>query len=337
MHRGRESADPHGLTAPEASPDDLASLAFLCCPYPDHGDLRRVDRAAIACESCGRQFPLVAGRPILLDETRSIFGAADIAKSVGKGVPDATGWCYRIRRALPAATSRDASQELLASHRHLLSEEPVVVVVGCGLVDDRYERLFPAGRIFLTDVTLRGDAMLACDGGCLPFRDSSVDCVVVDQVLEHAVDPIGIVAEIRRCLRVGGIVYSGVPFCAPVHGFPYDFQRYTPLGHRLLFGGFEELEFRITQGAVSTLSLTLLAFLAGLWDNLGWRRLASAGVRLLLGPLRRIEHRRSGSAWATIPGASAFLGRKCASEESRRALIASWSARGGAAAVPRRA
>ena len=56
----------------------------------------------------------------------------------------------------------------------------------------------------------------------------------------HLVDVNAVLAETERCLRMGGLVYSGVPFYYPNHGFPYDFRRFSPLAsfcretHKLL-------------------------------------------------------------------------------------------------------
>jgi SAM-dependent methyltransferase len=45
----------------------------------------------------------------------------------------------------------------------------------------------------------------------ISFPDCSFDCVYLDSVLEHVLDPVAIVNEIWRILRPGGILYVGVP------------------------------------------------------------------------------------------------------------------------------
>ena len=45
----------------------------------------------------------------------------------------------------------------------------------------------------------------------LPFADRSFDGVVVKDVLEHVADPVGVVAEVRRVLRPGGLVFASSP------------------------------------------------------------------------------------------------------------------------------
>jgi hypothetical protein len=55
---------------------DPQLLEILACPSPDHAPLRPgtgsdPDAAALTCTSCGREFPVVDGVPVLLlDEAR---------------------------------------------------------------------------------------------------------------------------------------------------------------------------------------------------------------------------------------------------------------------------
>ena len=45
----------------------------------------------------------------------------------------------------------------------------------------------------------------------LPFRDTSFDSVLLDNVLEHIAEPTPLLAEIHRVLRPQGVVVIGVP------------------------------------------------------------------------------------------------------------------------------
>jgi SAM-dependent methyltransferase len=307
------------------SSDRLVEIAFLCCPYLDHGDLKRISDDDLECQSCGRHFMIVNGSPVLFDENRSIFAPEEVAASADvRQFPSDSGWRYQIRRLIPAAASRDDGLSLLEKHKSLLPDDANILIIGCGYDANQYAKLFPNAHIFATDVTLQGDALVACDGACLPFRDQTFDCVVVDQVLEHAVNPVAIVSEIHRCLKLGGIVYSGVPFHTPVHGFPFDFQRYTPLGHRMLFRRFQGLEVHVTQGPLSALSKTVIGFFSSVSGNVWWRRLSSAGVRLLVSPMLWLDSRYAWARELSIPAATAFLGRKQQNEESPRTIISNW-------------
>lgn len=53
------------------------------------------------------------------------------------------------------------------------------------------------------------------DANELPFPDAIFDAVVCSEVLEHVVEPIGIVSEIYRVLKLGGTVAITVPRTYP--------------------------------------------------------------------------------------------------------------------------
>jgi SAM-dependent methyltransferase len=53
-------------------------------------------------------------------------------------------------------------------------------------------------------------ATLAADGAALPLRSGSIDVALSDNVIDHARDPGGIVGELVRVLRPGGVLYLTV-------------------------------------------------------------------------------------------------------------------------------
>jgi SAM-dependent methyltransferase len=68
----------------------------------------------------------------------------------------------------------------------------------------------------------------------LPFDDTSFDCILCTEVLEHCADPLAVLREVHRVLRPGGAVFLTTPFYVGIHEAPYDFYRYTPYGLRHL-------------------------------------------------------------------------------------------------------
>ena len=53
--------------------------------------------------------------------------------------------------------------------------------------------------------------LLMGDGAGLPFPDDVFDLVILSDVIEHAKDPEGVVQEVSRVLRPGGMLYASMP------------------------------------------------------------------------------------------------------------------------------
>ncbi len=66
----------------------------------------------------------------------------------------------------------------------------------------------------------------------LPIKKSSIDAVLVLDVIEHVKDPESCIQEITRVLSEGGKLILNVPFMYPIHDAPHDFQRWTICGLR---------------------------------------------------------------------------------------------------------
>ena len=90
---------------------------------------------------------------------------------------------------------------------------------------------------------------------------NTFDCVIVQAVLEHVLEPHQCIAEIYRVLKPAGIVYGETPFMQQVHMQEYDFTRFTHLGHRWLFKNFEEIESGICCGPGMSFAWAYRAFL----------------------------------------------------------------------------
>ena len=68
----------------------------------------------------------------------------------------------------------------------------------------------------------------------LPYKSSSFDCVISDQVIEHLEDPWKAVKESHRVLKKGGIAIHATCLLMPIHPCPKDFWRFTPDALKLL-------------------------------------------------------------------------------------------------------
>lgn len=131
--------------------------------------------------------------------------------------------------------------EAVAAFAHAMSPGARVVDVGCGL--QPYRPYFSGMQCIGIDVRASGrtehqkTADVYFDGTRIPIETASIDGVLCTQVLEHAVDPDALVAEIFRVLRPGGRLCITVPFMWGLHELPYDFRRFTPFGLERLVSG----------------------------------------------------------------------------------------------------
>lgn len=84
------------------------------------------------------------------------------------------------------------------------------------------------------------------DGTVMPLQDSAVDNVICIEVLEHTKDPMLLLREARRVLRMGGLLLLTVPWSARLHHLPFDFHRFTRerLRDMLAEAGFSKIEIR---------------------------------------------------------------------------------------------
>ncbi len=77
---------------------------------------------------------------------------------------------------------------------------------------------------------------------CKETTDTAFDLIVLEQVLEHVLQPRHALSNIAASLNPGGHVLVTTPFMVRFHGFPLDCSRWTEIGMRqlLIDAGFED-------------------------------------------------------------------------------------------------
>jgi SAM-dependent methyltransferase/uncharacterized protein YbaR (Trm112 family) len=315
---------------------------ILCCPACK-GDLMPEIGGVLQCDDvrCGKSFPVVAGRPVLIDEERSIFRHCDYRSEPGapregsesgsrKSADGAGGktrlWLSRI----PSPSVNLSAVRCFATMKRRLLERnatPVVLLVGGGIRGKGMSELTgePAIRLINVDPSPNSTASVFCDAHDLPFRDGCVDAVVAQAVLEHVADPWRCAEEIHRVLKPNGIVYAETPFMQQVHLQGFDFTRFSHMGHRRLFRRFAEIESGAVAGPGTALSWAWRYFLAS-WT--GSPRLAKALAlfgRITAFVFELTDH-IAGQRPGAVDGASCifFLGTRSEAVSSDGALIAAY-------------
>lgn len=306
------------------------SVEALRCPAD--GSELRAEGGELLCAAEGHRYPVVEGVPVLIDDRSSLFSVGEVASSAT--VPLRRGHLERLAyRIRPMPADNPYASVRVARFRDLLLERaagavPRVLVVGGGALGAGMDALAgdPRLEIVDTDVYLGERVAVACDAHQLPFADGSFDGVVVQAVLEHVLSPATVVAEIHRVLRAGGIVYAETPFMQAVHEGAFDFTRFTDLGHRRLFGRFEEIDRGVAVGPGSSLLWALRYFARSLPSKGGVMvRLLDFAVSCCFFWLIYLDRRLVGHPGAYDAASGVwFMGRRTEETIDDRRLIAQY-------------
>ncbi|MHA0286122.1 methyltransferase domain-containing protein [Mycobacterium sp. C3-094] len=290
------------------------------------------------CQSrqCSKEYPIVRGRPVLINDSNSVFQIDDFVAAPRASLDEPLAprrgrlLARKISNAIPSGTrnlrGRDNYKklvQLLVDGRH--GDVPQVLVVGSGpQMGEGMESLVDSDAIELieTDVAFGPSTALICDAHDIPFESESFDAVVAQAVLEHVADPYRCVEEMFRVLKSDGLIYAETPFMQQVHMGAYDFTRFTHLGHRRLFRRFTEIDSGIGCGPGMALAWSFRYFLYSFTTSPALRGILKFAARLVTVGLPYFDPLLSNRP-AAYDSASGFyfLGRKSGTILSDRLLI----------------
>ncbi len=304
--------------------------ALLRCPNCHSSALNfGIDtNSDVACESCGSQYPISFGRPVLLRPDNEVFCIDDYRNA---SVPTLNNKGSSIwQRFIPKPSVNLASQKILSRVRELLEEMPsaTVLVVGGGCQRKWLDERLGAGgsiRLVYSDIDANADVNLFCDGHDLPFVDSAFDAVVTTAVLEHVLYPERVASEIVRVLKSGGLLYSELPFMQQVHEGAYDFTRYTLSGHKRLFNRVSEIDSGMVAGPGTVLVWSIENFAIAFIARSSIRKITKAIIRLAFGWIKYFDLLLKNSP-AAMDGASCtyLFGRKVSGYISDSKIISNY-------------
>jgi SAM-dependent methyltransferase len=100
-------------------------------------------------------------------------------------------------------------------------------------------------------------------GSVLPLADGEADTVLCTETLEHVLDTVSFLNELKRTVAPGGWLILTVPFAARWHFVPQDYWRFTPSGleHLLKAAGFREVRVYARGGALTVAAYKVLGFI----------------------------------------------------------------------------
>jgi Methyltransferase domain len=263
----------------------LTPLPHEICACPQCRGALAFSASAVRCSNTACRyggepgFPIVAGRPALIDFDNSVIDRDGLLAAAGASYMRRRGALKK--RLFRAMFGDDRSAAFAADEFHALCmrrgmAKPRLLVIGGGTVGFGMEALFRRGyfETVAFDIYASPHVQLIADAHAIPFADDSFDAVWVQAVLEHVLQPERVVEEIHRVLRPGGLVYAGTPFMQQVHEGAYDFTRFTQLGHRWLFRRFDCIAEGAEGGPGIALLWAIRIFVEGLTRSTKAGRLA---------------------------------------------------------------
>ena len=192
----------------------------------------------------GRRYPIIDGIPVLINDESSLFSIDDFVTKANTTFDLRQSKLKKVvRRLIPDISVNVKAKENYDKISAMLAPNSKILVVGGSIKGDGMDAIYSndSFEIIGSDVSFGDYTNLICDAHDIPFANEVFDCVIVQAVLEHVVDPARCVSEVHRVLRPSGLVYAETPFMQQVHMKQYDFTRFTHLGHRRLFRHFEEV------------------------------------------------------------------------------------------------
>jgi SAM-dependent methyltransferase len=268
-------------------------LPILRCPASG-AELVPGDREDLETADGTHRYRVIEGIPILVVGERSLFSAEAEPRGTDGG-PDRRRLRLRLeaaaravgRRLVPPISRNVKADEnfarlarLLTDGLHTPSRRRRVLVVGGAVPGAGISQLLdhPQIEAIETDVVLGPRTQLVCDAHDLPFKDGSFDAVVCQGVLGNVADPTRAVSEIHRVLASDGLVYAETNFLQGVCMGPYDFTRFTHVGHRRLFRSFTELDSGVQCGPGMALAWSVVWFAMALAGGSRAGRAAARGI-----------------------------------------------------------
>jgi len=218
------------------------------------------------------KYPIINGYPIVIDFKQSILAPDQYLNNQANSPIERKKYNYieqKIKQLISPPKKRTA--ENVTKIREILGEKikPKVLIIGGGSIGQGMQPLYndPKLDLIAFDIYISDNVQFVADAHQIPLPDNYFDCVIIQAVLEHVLEPQKVVQEIYRILKKGGIVYAETPFLAQVHEGAYDFTRFTESGHRYLFKQFELINSGVTAGAGTQLLWTIDFFSRSLFRS----------------------------------------------------------------------
>lgn len=154
----------------------------------------------------------------------------------------------------------------------LKSASGKILDIGCG--NSPYEHLVNKNsRYFGIDINdqikfdYNNKKIVRFDGSRIPFANRYFQSFICTEVLEHVVDPVVLISEMKRILKSGGTGLVSIPWSARFHYIPYDYYRYTPSALKILFRRFNAVKIEPRGSDITVICSKIIVSVAGSLRN----------------------------------------------------------------------
>ncbi len=222
------------------------------------------------------RYPVIDGIPILINNEKSLFSIDDFIKRKNTTFNlNENRTISIIKTLIPNIGVNIKSENNYNKIVNMLPDNSKILVIGGSIKGQGMDSIYSneSFEIIGSDVSFGPYTKIISDAHDIPFEDEVFDCVIIQAVLEHVVEPQRCVSEVTRVLKSSGIVHAETPFMQQVHMKQYDFTRFTHLGHRRLFRHFEEIQSGPTCGPGMALAWSYTYFLRSFATSRLMRRL----------------------------------------------------------------
>lgn len=228
------------------------SLFFHLFECPSCHNELKFQEDKLICDHCPKTFPVRQGIPIFLEEDQIKDFAVTSHQRKSNPLKSLLRFLKPPHHSVYLDTLTDSHREGKTLIEFLKTFPENSTVVNIGSLSKKIEGA--KARILNLDISWYPNIDIIADAHSLPFKNESLDGIIIKNVFEHLRDPATVRDQLQRVVKKGGRIYAKIPFLQPFHAVPDDYQRFTINGIKEFFKEFKVLEEGIAVGPSSALA-----------------------------------------------------------------------------------